>query len=199
MPYGSPSSGLYLRVCICTPSEGRGARSTPDPKEGVRGAPVSTEKGGPSTHFDGEVSAGEKVRSTRSEGTRSEEERRGKGAEQPFRRKGCEEGRRGTGDEQTFRRRTFRRGTRRRVCRADLRKKGCEEGMRAPFSTRRGAEGQARCKASPAPSGWPSALNPSWKATVPCGVCPSKDRAKKTSCGTPSCTSPGMFLNPNFL
>ena len=61
------------------------------------------------------------------------------------------------------------------------------------------AEGQARCNASPAPSGWPSALNPSWKATVPCGVCPSKDRAKKTSGGTPSSTSPCMFLNPNFL
>jgi hypothetical protein len=61
------------------------------------------------------------------------------------------------------------------------------------------AEGQARCKTSPSPSCWPSALNPSWKATVPCGVCPSKDRAKKTSCGAPSCISPGMFLNPNFL
>jgi hypothetical protein len=46
---------------------------------------------------------------------------------------------------------------------------------------------------------WASALNPSWKATVPCGICPSKDSAKKTSCGTPSCTSPGMVLNPNSL
>jgi hypothetical protein len=62
-----------------------------------------------------------------------------------------------------------------------------------------GGRGQARCKASPAPSCWPSALNPSWKATVPCGVFPSKDKAKKTSCGTPSCTSPDMFSNPNFL
>jgi len=61
------------------------------------------------------------------------------------------------------------------------------------------AKGQARCKASPVPSCWPSALNPSWKVTVPCGVCPSKGRAKKTSGGTPSCTSPGRFLNPNFL
>ena len=71
------------------------------------------------------------------------------------------------------------------------------DSRRAMPSTR--AEGQARCKASPAPPGWPSALNPSWKATVPCGVCPSKDSAKKTSGGTPSCTSPDMFLNPNFL
>src|SRR4030042_1011054 len=67
------------------------------------------------------------------------------------------------------------------------------------FSYRLNAKGQARCKASPAPSCWPSALNPSWKATVPCGVCPSKDRAKKTSCGTPLCTSPDIFLNPNFM
>lgn len=46
--------------------------------------------------------------------------------------------------------------------------------------------------------GWPSALKASWKTTVPCGIYPSNDRAKKTSGGTPSSPSPGSFLNPNF-
>lgn len=59
-------------------------------------------------------------------------------------------------------------------------------------------ENQERCKASPAPSGCPSAMKASWKATVPCGVCPAKDRAKKASCGTPSCPSPAGCLNPNL-
>ncbi len=43
------------------------------------------------------------------------------------------------------------------------------------------------------------ALNASWKVTVPCGVRPSKDKAKKNSCGTPLSTRPGGFRNPNFL
>ncbi len=60
------------------------------------------------------------------------------------------------------------------------------------------AEGRASHKALATPSCYPSALNASWKVTVPCGVCPSKDRAKKTSGGTPSCPSPATFWNPNF-
>ena len=59
-------------------------------------------------------------------------------------------------------------------------------------------ESQAPCKASPAPSGHPSAVKASWKATVPCGICPSKDKAKKASSGTPSCPSPAECSNPNL-
>ncbi len=43
------------------------------------------------------------------------------------------------------------------------------------------------------------ALNASWKRTMPCGVRPWRDREKKTSCGTPSSTSPGRLLNPNLV
>jgi len=80
----------------------------------------------------------------------------------------------------------------------DLQSVGCGSTAADP-KWRFNTEGQARYKASPAPSCWPSALNPSWKATAPCGECPSNDSAKKTSCGTPSSTSPGMFMKPNFL
>lgn len=44
----------------------------------------------------------------------------------------------------------------------------------------------------------PSAMNPSWNVTVPWGVRASKDKARKTSGGTPSSTSPGTFRNPNL-
>jgi membrane protease YdiL (CAAX protease family) len=39
-------------------------------------------------------------------------------------------------------------------------------------------------------------LQTSWQ--VPCGICPSKASAKKTSYGTRSSASPGTLLNPNF-
>ncbi len=41
-----------------------------------------------------------------------------------------------------------------------------------------------------------SALNPSWNATVPCGMGPSSASAKKASGGTPSCPSPAGCTNP---
>jgi len=43
-----------------------------------------------------------------------------------------------------------------------------------------------------------SALNASWKAKLPSGLCPSKDRPKKTFGGTPSSTNPGIFLKAEF-
>ena len=56
----------------------------------------------------------------------------------------------------------------------------------------------ARSKQYPPFHGGPSALNPSWKVTEPCGVGPLKDRAKNSSGGTPSSTRPGGLSNPNF-
>ena len=52
---------------------------------------------------------------------------------------------------------------------------------------------------SPGCACWPFALNPSWNVTSPCGKRPSNERAKNTSCGTPSWTSPETFSNPNCL
>jgi len=51
----------------------------------------------------------------------------------------------------------------------------------------------------PPPDCRPSALNPSWKVTVPRRAIPSNGSARKTSGATPSRTSSGRLSNPNFL
>jgi len=52
--------------------------------------------------------------------------------------------------------------------------------------------GQARYRASPGRSGWPSALNPSCKATVPCGVFV----LVKSACGLRVRSMSDQFLAP---